>query len=39
MASQNMKDAKGTYAGFITMAKVGSVIVALVAALVVMLIS
>jgi hypothetical protein len=39
MASQDIRDAKGTYASFIGMAKVGSVVVALVVALVIVLIS
>lgn len=39
MASQDIKDAEGTYSGFIGMAKVGMVIVAMVVVLVVVLIS
>ena len=39
MAQDNMKAAEQTYSGFITMTKVGSVIVALVACLVIILIS
>lgn len=39
MAEQNMEAAEGTYNGFVSMVKIGSIVTALLVALVVILIS